>query len=116
MDVLGHRRGVVFLRIDFFLLSPLEGRKIFLRKVFWVALAIRAVYAFVICYYYYYETGVAFEYDAGDSLWYHTTGVFLSRCIRQGYTSYIFPYLNAYTMGVICFGSRLFTLSSVAIC
>ena len=74
-------------------------RKIFLRKVFWVALAIRAVYAFVICYYYYYETGVAFEYDAGDSLWYHTTGVFLSRCIRQGYTSYIFPYLNAYTMG-----------------
>jgi hypothetical protein len=71
----------------------------FWRKVFWTALAIRAVYAFVMCYYYFWETGIAFEYNAGDSRWYHDTGVYLSRCVRNGYFSYVFKYLNAYTMG-----------------
>ena len=73
--------------------------KKFWRKVFFTALAIRAVYAVVMCYYYYLETGIGFEYGAGDSIWYHPTGVFLSRCLRSGYVSYIFAYLNAYTMG-----------------
>ena len=71
----------------------------FWRKVFWTALAIRAVYAFVMCYYYFWETGIAFEYNAGDSRWYHDMGVYLSRCVRNGYFSYVFKYLNAYTMG-----------------
>lgn len=76
-----------------------DDEKLFLRKVFFVALGIRALYAFLICYYYYYETGVAFEYDAGDSLEYHKNAVFLSRCVRQGRFNFIFPYLNANTMG-----------------
>ena len=73
--------------------------KQFRRKVFWTALAIRAVYAFVMCYYYYYQTGMAFEYGAGDSYWYHITGAELSRFVRHGYISYVFNYLKAYTMG-----------------
>ncbi len=73
--------------------------KKFWRKVFFTALVIRVVYAIVMCYYYYLETGIGFEYGAGDSIWYHPTGVFLSRCLRSGYVSYIFAYLNAYTMG-----------------
>lgn len=76
-----------------------DDPKHFWRKVFWTALAIRAVYAFVMCYYFYWETGIAFEYDAGDSRWYHDTGVYLSKCLRMGYVSYVFKYLNAYTMG-----------------
>lgn len=76
-----------------------DDPKHFWRKVFWTALAIRVVYAFVMCYYYYWETGIAFEYNAGDSRWYHDTGVYLSRCLRMGYVSYVFNYLNAYTMG-----------------
>ena len=76
-----------------------DDPKHFWRKVFWTAFIIRAVYAFVMCYYYYWETGIAFEYDAGDSHWYHDTGVYLSRGVRLGYISYVFKYLNAYTMG-----------------
>ena len=76
-----------------------DDPKHFQRKVFWTALGIRAVYAFVICYYFYYQTGKAFEYDVGDSYWYHTTAAHLSRFVRHGYISYVFKYLNAYTMG-----------------
>ena len=76
-----------------------DDPKHFWCKVFWTALAIRAVYAFVMCYYYYWETGIAFEYKAGDSRWYHDMGVYFSKCIRMGYISYIFKYMNTYTMG-----------------
>ena len=76
-----------------------DDPKHFQRKVFWTALGIRAVYAFVICYYYYYETGRAFEYGAADSIWYHPTGVYLAKCVRHGYILYVFKYLRAYTMG-----------------
>ena len=73
--------------------------KTFKWKVFLVAFVIRAVYAFVMCYYYYWETGIGFEYGAADSLWYHPTAVYLSRCVRGGHILYVFKYLNAYTMG-----------------
>ena len=76
-----------------------DDPKRFWRKVFWTAFAIRAVYAFVMCYYYYWETGIAFEYDAADSIWYHPAAAYLSKCVRGGYISYVFKYLNAYTMG-----------------
>ena len=73
--------------------------KAFWHKVFWTALAIRVVYVVAISYYYYYQTGVAFEYNAGDSHGYHSTAAYLSQCVRHGYVAYIFKYLNAYTMG-----------------
>ena len=73
--------------------------KIFKWKVFLVAFVIRAVYAFLMCYYYYWETGIGFEYDAADSLWYHPTAVYLSQCIRKGFIPYVFRYLHHYTMG-----------------
>ena len=76
-----------------------DDPKMFWRKVFWTAFVIRAVYAFVMCYYYYWETGIGFEYNAGDSIYYHQTGVLLSKYIREGYVSFVFKYLNAYSMG-----------------
>ena len=76
-----------------------DDPKRFKWKLFLVAFVIRAVYAFVMCYYYYWETGIGFEYNAGDSLWYHRTAVDLSRCVREGQISFIFKYLNANTMG-----------------
>lgn len=76
-----------------------DDPKKFRRKVFFTALVLRMVYAFVMCYYYFWETGAAFEYGAGDSLFYHSMGVHLSGAVRGGYFSYIFKYLNAYTMG-----------------
>ena len=76
-----------------------DDTKHFMWKVFLVAFLIRGLYAFLICYYYYFETGKAFEYNAGDSLCYHPTAVYLSRCVLQGPILYVFKYLNAYTMG-----------------
>ena len=73
--------------------------KTFKWKVFLVAFVIRAVYAFLMCYYYYWETGIGFEYDAADSLWYHPTAVYLSQCVRKGFIPYVFRYLHHYTMG-----------------
>ena len=73
--------------------------KKFKHKVFWTALGIRVVYAFVMCYYYYWETGIGFEYGAGDSIEYHSAGVLFSRYLRAGYVSYIFQYLKVYAMG-----------------
>ena len=97
--------GVGEVLFFFFLISVFYPRwrndepKRFWRKVFWTALAIRAIYAFVMCYYYYWETGIGFEYLAGDSIWYHQEATHLSRAVREGYVSYVFKYLNAYTMG-----------------
>lgn len=76
-----------------------DDPKHFRRKVFWTAIGIRALYAFLICYYYYYQTGKAFEYNVADGIWYHRTGVHLSRAVRQGYIRYVFQYLRVYTMG-----------------
>ena len=76
-----------------------DDPKRFQRKVFWMSFGIRALYAFLICYYYYYQTGKAFEYNVADGIWYHRTGVYLSRAVRQGYIRYVFQYLRAYTMG-----------------
>ena len=76
-----------------------DDSKKFKWKLFLVAFVLRAVYAFVMCYYYYWETGIGFEYGAADSIWYHPTAVYLSRCVREGHISYIFKYMNAYTMG-----------------
>lgn len=76
-----------------------DEKKRFVRKVFWTAFIIRAVYAFVMCYYYYWETGIGFEYDAGDSLWYHSTGVMLSHALREGHFLYVLRYLHHTTMG-----------------
>lgn len=76
-----------------------DDTKRFKWKIFLVALVIRGLYAFLMCYYYYWETGIGFEYGAADSLGYHATAVHLSRYVRAGYFSYVFKYLNAYTMG-----------------
>ena len=76
-----------------------DDAKHFVRKVFFAALSLRIVYVVLMCYYFYFQTGIPFEYQAADSLGYHKTAVYLSRCIKSGHFKYIFQYLNAYTMG-----------------
>lgn len=76
-----------------------DDPKRFWRKVFFTALALRALYAFLTCYYFYYQTGLPFEYNAADSLGYHRTAVQLSKAVRAGYFGYPFKYLFATTMG-----------------
>ena len=63
----------------FFLLTAIfyprwktDETKRFKWKVFLVAFVIRGLYAFLVAYYYYYETGKSFEVGAGDSIWYHS--------------------------------------------
>lgn len=73
--------------------------KQFIRKTFWVALIIRVAYVVLMCYYYYYQTGIPFEYEAADSLNYHRIGVFLSKEVRQGNIGFVFQSLSANTMG-----------------
>lgn len=76
-----------------------DDPKLFRRKVFFTALAIRALYAFLMCYYYYYETGVAFEYGAADSLSYHKSSQTFMRLVKQGNFSVVFQILDRFTMG-----------------
>ena len=90
----------------FFLLSWLfysrwrqDDARHFVRKVFFAALGIRIVYVVLTCYYFYFQTGIPFEYDAADSLSYHGKAVFLAKCLEAGHFKYIFQYLNACTMG-----------------
>ena len=90
----------------FFLLSWLfysrwkqDDTKHFLRKVFFVALGIRIIYVVLMCFYFYYQTGAPFEYDAADSMSYHDKAVYLTKCLKAGYFKYVFQYLNAFTMG-----------------
>jgi len=76
-----------------------DEQKRFLWKVFLVALVVRVIYVVSVGLFFYYEKGTVFEFDSADSLWYHNAGVHLSHCLRQGQVSYIFQYLNDYTMG-----------------
>ena len=76
-----------------------DDPKRFWRKAFFTALVLRVLYAFLTCYYFYYQTGLPFEYDAADSLNYHKSAVYLSRAVRAGHFGFPFKYLFAYTMG-----------------
>lgn len=67
--------------------------------LFLVAFGIRAVYAFVMLYYYYWETGIAFEYNTADAIGYHRMGVLISRGFSEGHTLQVLRYLSHSTMG-----------------
>lgn len=73
--------------------------KAFTKKIFWIALGIRAVYVGAMMFYYYYETGISMEYCAADSLRYHFTAGRMADLARQGQFSTIFATLNGSTMG-----------------
>lgn len=76
-----------------------DTQKKFIRKVFWTALGIRAVYVGAIILYYYYQTGLAMEYQAADSMRYHQWAIALAKLAREGEFGIIFRWLNANTMG-----------------
>lgn len=76
-----------------------DETKKFIRKVFWIALGIRAVYVGTIILYYYYQTGLAMEYQAADSMRYHQWAIALAKLAREGEFGLIFRWLNANTMG-----------------
>lgn len=76
-----------------------DKTKKFIRKVFWIALGIRAVYVGTIILYYYYQTGLAMEYQAADSMSYHQWAIALAKLAREGEFGIIFRWLNANTMG-----------------
>jgi 4-amino-4-deoxy-L-arabinose transferase-like glycosyltransferase len=73
--------------------------KIFLRKIFWVALCIRVLYVVAIIFYYYWQTGVSFEYQAADSWSYHRIASYFAHLAREGNFKEIFLILNSNTMG-----------------
>ena len=89
--------------------------KVFLRKVFWWALGIRLVYVGTIIFYYYWQTGVSFEYQAADSWMYHNTATYLSRLVRNGQAGEAFRLLNGSTMGFSDQG-YLFYLTTLYTC
>ena len=74
-------------------------RKRFLWTVFLVALVLRVVYVVGVGYYYYYQTGVAHEFGAGDSQWYHSMGLLCAQWLKSGHVEYIYRYLRFYSMG-----------------
>ena len=76
-----------------------DTAKVFLRKVFWWALGIRMAYVGSIIFYYYWQTGVSFEYQAADSWAYHRLAMYLSNLVRGGSFREAYGVLNAATMG-----------------
>lgn len=92
---------LVFFTLSWFFgaVWPDGSEKAFRRKLFWTALGIRALYAFLMCYYYYYQTGIPFEYDAADSLMYHRTSLYFSRLLRHGELATLYHELITDTMG-----------------
>ncbi len=76
-----------------------NDQKHFLSKVFFIALMLRVAYVVGAGFYYYYETGVAFEYVAGDAVWYHKTAVQCAQWVRSGQISNVFTYLHNNSMG-----------------
>lgn len=76
-----------------------DAPKKFIRKVFLTALGIRVVYVGAIILYYYYQTGLAMEYQAADSMRYHQWAIALAKLAREGEFGIIFRWLNANTMG-----------------
>ena len=73
--------------------------KRFLWTVFLVALVIRVAYVVGVGYYYYYQTGVAQEFGAGDSRWYHENGMLCAQWLRSGHIGFVYNYLHFYSMG-----------------
>ena len=72
--------------------------KLFWRKVFWTALAIRLVY--VIFTYYYFTFKMGFPFDGpGDAVGYYNRSVDLSKYVRRGDFWFVFNYLKAYSFG-----------------
>jgi 4-amino-4-deoxy-L-arabinose transferase and related glycosyltransferases of PMT family len=76
-----------------------DNPRLFCRKLFLFALSFRVVYVVGLCYYFYFETGLPFEYEAGDSLRYHRQGVILSKLILNGDFETIFKYLASDSVG-----------------
>lgn len=85
---------------------------LFRRKVFWWALGIRAVYIGGILFYYYFETGVSFEYGAADSWNYHRMAGFLADLAREGRFRELLYVLNGNTLG---FSDQGYTLYLTAL-
>lgn len=76
-----------------------DDSSVFRNKVFWWALGIRAVYVGAIMFYYYFQTGVSFEYGAADTWHYHRMASYLSDLAREGRFRDILLVLNGNTMG-----------------
>ncbi len=96
--------AVVFFFVSTWLaqhkMANMEEKR-FLRLIFLIALSIRIVYVIAIGYYYYYQTGSSFEYDAGDSKAYNDLAKYLAWSVRQGHPVYAYQYLRyaVYPMG-----------------
>lgn len=76
-----------------------DETKTFIKKLFWTAFALRALFVVGIYFYYLIENGFPMEYAAADSRHYHENAVYLSQLAREGYFKAIFQQLNAHTMG-----------------
>lgn len=75
-----------------------DDPKCFWRKVFWVALVLRAVYVVFSYYYYNYHVGCPFE-KSGDEVGYYRRSVYFAESIRKGNLRFVIDTLNNYTMG-----------------
>lgn len=89
--------------------------KPFLLKVFFVALLLRVAYVVGVGIYYYYETGLAFEFVPGDAVWYHKSAAQCAQWVRSGQISNAFAYLQDNSMGFsdqgyICWLTLIYTI------
>ena len=88
-----------------------DDRRLFLKKVFWTALVLHAVYVVAMVFYYHYRTGLSLEYGAADSISYHLTASHFADDVRQGHIGTVFRKLNANTMGFSDQGYLLYLTS-----
>ena len=70
-----HRFGIRFLRWP---------EKVFLKKIFSIALIIRIIYVVFVYYFYQYHTGEPFEFGAADAKGYHGEAMWMTDLIKDG--------------------------------
>ena len=75
-----------------------DDPKLFWRKVFWTALAIRLLYVVFSYFYFTIRTGQPFDCP-GDGIGYYNRSVALSKYIRRGDFGFVIGFLKGYSLG-----------------
>ena len=71
--------------------------RLYVRKVFWIALLLRVVWVVFSYFFYMNQTGKPFEFEAADSLGYHEEASWLSASSLETIWDYLFASRNSYS-------------------
>jgi len=111
--------GIVEITLFFVLSASLSQQwqnipsRVFVKKVFWIALLLRVAWVVFSYYFYSYQTGEPFEFDAADSRGYHGDATWLARASWGVVWDYLFASRSGYSdSGYVLYLTVLYKLVS----